>query len=72
MQKVNSSDKNSIHTLLSMNIVIDDRLTCNVNKVFMYIYDFADEYLCIINYLGSFYLIISKTNHISSILKGIS
>ena len=24
------------NTLLSINIVIDDRLTCNVNKVYMY------------------------------------
>ena len=34
MQKVNSSDKNGI--ILSINIVFDDRLTCNVNKVYIY------------------------------------
>ena len=33
MQKVNSSDQNSI---LIINMVIDDSLTCNVNKVYVY------------------------------------
>ena len=37
MQKVNCSDKKYLeNTLLSINIVIDDRLRCNVNKVYMY------------------------------------
>ena len=37
MQKVNCSDKKYLeNTLLSINIVINDRLTCNVNKVYMY------------------------------------
>ena len=37
MQKVNFSDKKYWeNTLLSTNIVIDDRHTCNVNKVYMY------------------------------------
>ena len=36
-KKVNCSDKNSWeNTLLSINIVIDDRLTCNVYKVYKY------------------------------------
>ena len=35
--KVNSSDKKYLeNTLLHINIVIDDRLTCNVNQVYMY------------------------------------
>ena len=37
MQKVNCSDKKYWeNTLLSINTVINDRLTCNVNKVYMY------------------------------------
>ena len=37
MQKVNCSNKNyRENTLLSINIVINDRLTCMVNKVYMY------------------------------------
>ena len=37
MHKVNCSDKKYWkNTLLSINIVIDDRLTCDVNKVYMY------------------------------------
>ena len=37
MQKVNCLTKKFWeNTLLSINIVIDDRLTCNVNKVYMY------------------------------------
>ena len=37
MQKVNCSDKKCWeNTLLSIIIVIDDRLICNVNKVYMY------------------------------------
>ena len=37
MKKVNCSEKKYWeNTLLSINIVIDDRLTCNVNKVYMY------------------------------------
>ena len=37
VQKVSCSDKKYWeNTLLSINIVIDDRLTCNVNKVYMY------------------------------------
>ena len=37
MQKVNCYDKKYLeNTLLSINIVIDYRLTCNVNKVYMY------------------------------------
>ena len=35
-QKVSSSDKNSIGRPLSIKIVIDDRLSCTVNKVYMY------------------------------------
>ena len=37
MQIVNCSGKKILeNTLLSINIVIDDRLTCNVNKVYKY------------------------------------
>ena len=37
MQKVNCSDKKYWeNTLLSINIVIDDRLACNINKAYMY------------------------------------
>ena len=37
IQKVNCSDKKYLeNTLLSINIAIDDRLTLNVNKVYMY------------------------------------
>ena len=37
MQKVSCSDKKYLeNTLLSINIVFDNRLTCNVNKVYMY------------------------------------
>ena len=37
MQKINCSDRKYWeNTLLSINIVIDDRLTCNVYKVYMY------------------------------------
>ena len=37
MQKVNCSDKKYWeNTLLSISIAIDDILTCNVNKVYMY------------------------------------
>ena len=61
MQKVNCSDKKVLgENSLSINIVIDDRLTCNVNKV--YVLDFGGKYLCISNNHGSFNLIISKTN----------
>ena len=36
VQKVNCSDKKYWEsTLLSINIVIDDRFKCNVNKVYM-------------------------------------
>ena len=36
MQKANCSDKKYWeNTLLSINIVTDDRLACNVNKVYM-------------------------------------
>ena len=37
MQKVNCSDKKYWeNTLLSINIVFDDRFTCNVCQVYMY------------------------------------
>ena len=37
MQKVYCSSKKYLkNTLLSINIVIDERLTCNVNKVYKY------------------------------------
>ena len=38
MQNVNCSDKKKYleNTLFSINMVINDRLTCNVNKVYMY------------------------------------
>ena len=37
MKKVNCSDKKVWeNTLLSINIVIDDSRTCNVNKIYMY------------------------------------
>ena len=38
VQKVSFSDKKKYweNTLLSINIVIDDRPTCNVNKVYIY------------------------------------
>ena len=73
MQKVNSSGKKYWeNTLLSINIVIDDILTCNVNKVYKYmILVVTGKYLCIFNYRGSFNLIISKTNHNSFTLKRI-
>ena len=57
------------NTLLSINIVIDDRLTCNVNKVYKYMILVVISML--FNYHGSFNLIISKTNHISFTLERI-
>ena len=37
MQKVNRSDKKYCeNTLLSINIVINDTITCNFNKVYIY------------------------------------
>ena len=49
MQKVNCSDKKYWeNTLLSINIVIDDSLTCNVNKVYMYMIWMVSIYVFLI------------------------
>ena len=57
--------KSIVRTLLSINFVIDDSLTCNVCKV----HDVGGKFQCISNYHVFFNLIISKTNHISFTLK---
>ena len=62
MQRINCSDKTYWdNTLFSINIIIDDRPTFNVNKVYLHVHDFGGKYLYISNYRGSFHLIISKT-----------
>ena len=49
MQKVNCSDKKYWEDiLLSIKIVIDDRLTCNVNKVYMYMILVVSSYAFLI------------------------
>ena len=67
IQKVNCSDKKYWeNTQLLINIVINDRLTCSVNKVNMNMIIYA--FLITIGLL----IIISKTNHISFTLKRIT
>ena len=71
MQKINCSDKKYREIiLLSINIVIDDKTYIQC-KQSIHVHDFGGKYLCISNKLGSFNLIISKTNHVSFTLKGI-
>ena len=57
------------NTLLSINIIIDDRLTCNVNKVYVHVYEFGGKYLSISNCNVSFNLIISKKSYFFRIEK---
>ena len=50
MQKVNCSDKKRYweNTLLSINIVIGDSLTCNVKKLYMYMILVVSRYVFLI------------------------